>query len=141
MATRLHPIRDERGNVAVEFALVLPFFLLLLMGLVDYGLAAREKSRLESAARAGLQAVLTAPEDTSGALAAAEAVAGDAEIDVATACLCADGTEVACSDTCTVGNRRQVVTVSVSTDHSLLVPWPGLDDPLPLSATARVRVR
>ena len=36
---RLRPIRDQRGFALVEFALVLPLLLLLLLGMVDFGRA------------------------------------------------------------------------------------------------------
>lgn len=36
---RLRPIRDQRGFALVEFALVLPLLLLLLLGMVEFGRA------------------------------------------------------------------------------------------------------
>lgn len=136
-------LADDAGNMAVEFALVLPIFLTLFMGMVDYGSAALAKSRMEAAARAGMQAVLKDKEDLEGALAAATVVANDEDmdIDVVSACRCSDGGEVECTDTCPVGDPREEVTITVSRDYTLLVPWPGFDDPLALSATARVRVQ
>jgi len=50
--------RAARGNISIEFALVLPFLVLLLMGAYDFGRGFTEKLRLNSAARAGTQYAL-----------------------------------------------------------------------------------
>jgi len=135
--------RDKRGNVAVEFALVLPLFLLLLMGLVDYGMAAHKKSTMQAAARAGLQALIEDPADTAEAETAAASVLGDADavIDAQSECLCDDGTEIVCTNVCATGNRRRVGTVTITLEYSLMVPWPAFDDPLDLTAMAQARVQ
>lgn len=44
---------DERGASAVEFALLLPVFALLLVGVIDYGGVLYKKFRLNSAVSAG----------------------------------------------------------------------------------------
>ncbi len=134
----------DRGNVAVEFAMVAPLLVTLLLGMADFGIAAHEKSRLAVAARAGLQAVLTAADDTAGAqLAATRALGGaEAEVEVVTECVYPGGVGVACTEYCSMGYRRQVVTVTVSRTHTLLVPWPGFGEgEMDLAASAYARVK
>ncbi len=46
-------IRSERGAVAVEFAILLPVFLLLLCGIMDFGHAYYMKQLVTSASREG----------------------------------------------------------------------------------------
>jgi Flp pilus assembly protein TadG len=57
--------QGQRGAAAVEFALVLPFLLALLLGVVDLGLAVYTQSVLSNAsregARAGVVLALTRP--------------------------------------------------------------------------------
>ncbi|WP_110182998.1 TadE/TadG family type IV pilus assembly protein [Nocardioides solisilvae] len=43
--------RGERGASAVEFALILPIFLLLLFGIIDFGYAINRGSMINNAAR------------------------------------------------------------------------------------------
>jgi Flp pilus assembly protein TadG len=45
--------RDQRGSAVVEFALVLPALLLLLIALVQVGVLARDRLLLAQASRAG----------------------------------------------------------------------------------------
>ncbi len=47
--------RNERGAAAVEFALVVPFLLLLVFGIVDFGRAYQAKVELDHAAREGVR--------------------------------------------------------------------------------------
>ena len=45
--------RSERGQSLVEFALVLPVFIVLVMGIVDFGMALRSYVTVTNAAREG----------------------------------------------------------------------------------------
>jgi hypothetical protein len=46
-----HPRRERRGQTLVEFALILPVFLLILMGIMDLGRAVYYSSTLSNVAR------------------------------------------------------------------------------------------
>src|SRR3954468_21572376 len=50
---RHSPLRDERGQATVEFALVLPILCVLLFGIVQFGLAFNRYLTLTDAVRAG----------------------------------------------------------------------------------------
>ena len=134
--------RGCQGNVAVEFALVSPVFITLLVGLADYGLAARERSTMDAAVRSGLAVLLSDPSDTAGAITTAEAIAPDAAIDATVECVCTDGMVIDCeSGTCSSGSPRRFVTVTASQNLTLMFPWPGFTDPLPLNSLATARAR
>lgn len=47
--------QNQAGTVAVEFALVMPFLLLIMIGVADFGRAFSHRMDMEAAARAGLQ--------------------------------------------------------------------------------------
>ncbi len=50
-------LRDERGASAVEFGLILPLLLLLVLGIVEFGHAFQVHGTLSSAAREGARAM------------------------------------------------------------------------------------
>ena len=56
MRTRPDPRADARGSAAVEFALVLPLVLIVVLALVQVGLFVRDRQLVEAAARAGARA-------------------------------------------------------------------------------------
>lgn len=65
---------DERGAAAVEFALVLPFLLLVVFGIIDFGRAYNAQITLTHAAREAVR-VWALGGTTSDVTAAAEAAA------------------------------------------------------------------
>lgn len=65
----------ERGQSLVELALVLPLFLLLVLGMIEYGRVAIIMTTLEGAAREGARYAALAPSDTAGITAAARRTA------------------------------------------------------------------
>jgi Flp pilus assembly protein TadG len=52
--------RDERGQTAVEFALVAPILVLLLLGIIQFGIAFQNYVTITDAARAGARKAIVA---------------------------------------------------------------------------------
>ncbi|MGY2129218.1 TadE/TadG family type IV pilus assembly protein [Blastococcus sp. SYSU DS0617] len=50
-------LRDERGASAVEFALIVPLLLVLVIGIVEFGHAFQVQGTLSAAAREGVRAM------------------------------------------------------------------------------------
>ena len=68
----IHRLRSENGAAAVEFALILPVFLVLLLGIIEFGAAYNAQILLTNAAREAARSYsLTG--DEGEAVAAAEA--------------------------------------------------------------------
>jgi Flp pilus assembly protein TadG len=141
----------EAGVVAVEFALVLPLLMLLLVGAIDVGLVTMEHQILQNAAREGaryaamdfnnIHDVVQGPASLARirtrvvdylASEGITIVAGDVTVEQS-----APDCEVAYDDGTTVGCSR----VTVDYDKSLLMP--GLNllgiDPVPLQGQAVFR--
>jgi Flp pilus assembly protein TadG len=73
--------REEHGQAAVEFALVLPVIAVMALGLVAVGLAVRNELAVELAAREGARAAaVSASPATAAAAAAQRAVARPIEV-------------------------------------------------------------
>ncbi len=58
--------RDERGAALVEFALVFPIFMMVVLGMFSGGTAYDQKSAMSSASREGARYASTLPIDTFG---------------------------------------------------------------------------
>lgn len=67
--------RDERGAAALEFALILPVFLLIIYGALSFGLAMSVQSSLNQAAAEGARAAVGATDSTYQSVAQAAAQA------------------------------------------------------------------
>ena len=118
----------ERGSAAVEFALLLPILLLLLLALVQVGVIARDSLVLTQASRAGArEAAVQASSDAVEEAVRAAAVGLDpARVDV---------------DATWSGARGAPVTVEVTYDApvaSLLAGW-LLPESVSLRASATMR--
>ncbi len=65
---RVNLLRDERGQALVEFAIVAPLLLTLVLGIVQFGLVFSNSLALTDAVRAGARAAVVAgPSDASAA--------------------------------------------------------------------------
>jgi len=139
-------LQDQRGASLVELAAVLPMFLLLLFGAVDFGRAYFLAQEVAGAAHAGAEYAAQNPTDTTGITKAAQTDAPDvSNLSVGTptyGCECSDGTAYAAScsstPTCTY-NVVYRVSVTVSATYSPLFPWPKIPSSLSLSSTAVMR--
>jgi Flp pilus assembly protein TadG len=118
----------DRGSAVVEFALVLPILLLVLLGLVQVGVLARDQLLLTQASRAGAREAAVRP--------SVEAV-GDA---VRSAAVGLDATRLTV-DVLWGGSRGSPVTVEVTYDAPVAPAIAGwlLPDSVELRAVATMR--
>lgn len=121
--------RRTRGQSLVEFALVVPIFLLLLCGILDFGVVLYSRMTVINAAREAARAATLMAGDGPTAIASraedtAESAAGG--LDITTA--------VACQNSCKAGN---FVTVTVSHDHRVFFPL-LFGTSIPMSSTVRM---
>lgn len=138
--------RDTMGGSLVELALLVPLLMLMLAGAVDLGrayyLAMEITGAAESAATYGIQN----PTDTAGIQSAAQVDAPEVpNLTVGTpqyGCECSDGSSY--SENCSIAptcanNLVYTMKVNVSTNYSLLLPWPSLSPSFSISRSAEMR--
>lgn len=121
---------DRRGNLMIEFALVLPILMLLLVGLLDLGRFSLDKSAMLQGAREGAQYGIFAPDDSANINTTAQNATGLTGVTATNSVFCecpaAPGTAVSCSGAtpCTGGAaRKKYVTVNASRSfNSVLGP-------------------
>jgi hypothetical protein len=102
---------------ALEFAVVLPFFSLLLLGTVDLGTGIQQTLRLTASARAGAHVAARYPTDADRITAAISAALPASWTDVvivppAMQCLCPGTSSDTCGETCPSGEQR-FISISV----------------------------
>jgi len=147
--------RDERGAAAVEFALVVPLLILLLFGIISYGVMLSFRQSLSQAAAEGARAAsvtyVTADKQAAGYTAVNEALnsfgvtcaAGALKKGGATVGTCAVSAPGACTPAATTGVQCVTVTISYSYRANPLVPsFPGVGAVMPekLTYSAQARV-
>ncbi|MGD9798357.1 MAG: TadE/TadG family type IV pilus assembly protein, partial [Acidimicrobiia bacterium] len=67
--------RDEDGAAAVEFALILPVLVLLVFGIIEFGMAFKSSLTVTSATRSGARTASALPRESNFHEATANAVA------------------------------------------------------------------
>ncbi len=136
---------QESGSSLSELALVIPFFLFILLVLVDLGQAYYYAISISSAAHAAAIYGVQNPTDVNGMISAASANAPDIKslsTNVSYGCECHDGSSVvadcsappACSD-----NYVNFVAVTTTATFTPIVPYPGIPASLTLTGSARLR--
>lgn len=118
-------MRLESGSAVVEFALIMPLVLVLLLGVVEVAVIARSEIQLVHATREGAREAAASP-DTSRAAAAVRGALGNNR----------SNARIAVSRPSTVGHKA---TVTVSLPHRVAAPIFG-GFTVTLSSTATMRV-
>ncbi len=145
-------LRSQAGAAMVEFAIALPFLVLLMIGVIEvgrymyFGIVAAHAA--EAAAEYGSQSLTTAS-DTTGIKNAASADDGGLTTLVASPaplCLHSDGsltgtTPVTCPTGTPPAGTTEYVQVTVSGTFQSLLNYPGMANSLPVSASATMRIQ
>lgn len=121
--------RDRRGQSLVEFVLVVPVLLLLLLGTIEFGRLWGAKNLVITAAREGAR-LASLDADDATVTARVQALLDTEHLDL---------TSLQVTDPAGPAGMR-TVTVTVTSDVSTLFGiLPGLDDPTSLSSSVTMR--
>src|SRR2546427_138786 len=159
--------KRQRGNALIEAGLAGPVMFLMLSGVIDFGRAFYYTDAAASSARAGAQYGIQSPAhfnnyvgmelaalndanatctDSSGksvtcdpSQSGQQAYIGPYKLTVTASSFCKDssGNSVACSSS----SARGYVKVVTSAPYDLIVPWPGLPNPLGIGGLAVMRTQ
>lgn len=152
MIARLRRLPWAReGVTTIEFALVAPILALLIVGILDFGIGLWRQMQVATAAQAGAAYASTNGWNAT-ATGIANAVTGATGLGSITAtpapawaCGCPNATSgiawVACGSTCPDGSQSaHYVTIGAQAAYSTILPYPGLANPLTLSAASFARL-
>lgn len=140
-------LTDKGGASAVEFAIVLPVLILLLIGMFDYGALAFQTMEVSAAAHAGADYAIHNGWNSSAIQTAVTSATGltvtaSPAPQLSNGCLSGNTLVFTTGSTCTSGGTPgSYVIVNARTPFSPLVAWSALPLPTTLSAQAVVRIQ
>jgi Flp pilus assembly pilin Flp len=135
--------RHASGGAAIEFALIGPAVVILLIGVTDFGLGFYRRMQVQSAAQRGaIYATVNGP-DINGITTAITSSPGSILVPrpgpiTFDACATSSGLTSTCPTGVTPGTY---VSAPAVTSYRLIFRYPGLTSPMTFSATQVVRVR
>lgn len=137
--------RSQSGAAAVELALTLPFLLLLVIGVVDYGRAFYTSITVANAARAGAEYGAQSPETSGDFVEMRNFAQGDGQdagtltLNAIRYCECA-GVAQACNAVCPGGAAPDVfIEVTATKSVSMFLRYLGLPTTLTIVRKATFR--
>jgi len=137
-------LRDDDGAAVVEFAFVLPMFLLLVAGLYDGARLINTSLEVHAAAQAGARYAAVHGFDEAGiqnAVSVATSLGAQASPAPSDFVGCLVGQPIGQGDKCTGDNPfGEYVTVTAQASFTPLAPWPSAVWPSTLTAQALVRI-
>ena len=157
-ATRLFRSRSFRssrdGSIAVEFALIAPVVLVMLLGVIEVSSAISQNLSVQASARAGTDFGLTKPPVQGNVQPIIDAVkaampkdwasaasGGDPAITAALVCECEVTGAIACSSECGKGELKQTfLKVDVKKTYAPLVNFRFIKPTFKFSNTSQVRL-
>lgn len=139
--------KSDSGQALVEFAVLLPVALTLLLGIAEVGRYANASIVVGHAARAGVQYAAqnrVAASSTAQIIQAAQADApefSNLTVTPSTYCTCADGTSSTCDSTDCQGSRIiEYTKVDTQVTMKSLFDYPGLPESYVVKGQAIMRV-
>ena len=133
--------RNDRGAAAVEFALVVPILLVMVFGIIDFGLAINRYAMVNNAAREGVrEASLGATESEIRAVVTRGTADLPGTVTIAVGCTLPDGTT-----TCTSWNVGMesggIAEVTVTSTSNWLTPIGKLaSETISIAKTSKMRI-
>jgi Flp pilus assembly protein TadG len=138
-----HFLQSLRGNVAIEFAFVLPVILLLFSGIVNFGLILSNKNQLNGVVSAGMLFAFgnsSVPATVQAAMLASTSNLSPLTTTATTFCRCLSGSTPLCTATCPDGaSPAKYVSVTASSQVSLIPLTLVLTNPFPTTASGTIR--
>lgn len=146
---RIGSWRDECGNTIIEFALVVSILATLTLGVLDFGIGFWEDMQVGNAARAGADYATKNGFNSSNIQTAVTSATTLSSISASPAptqsCGCPSVTSgissASCGSSCASGGiAGTYVTVNAQASYTTLFPWPGIPNPVTLTASTVVRI-
>ena len=136
-------IKNPSGNVAIEFAIILPIVFLMLSGVLNFGLILANQNQLNAVASVGMLYAFgnsSSPAAVKTAMQNATTNLTPLTVTATQFCQCSNGTNIACSKTCTGGVvPGTYVTVTANSQVNLIALDYLLTNPFVTSVQGTIR--
>ena len=135
--------RDQRGAIAVEFALIVPILLLLVLGILEFGLAYHSWDGTQNAAREGARLGAVSPNEAEieARVRGTTSFLDQAQLDVTIECGTTGGVFAACPASAD-WEAGDIVRVTVDYGYDFITPLPnfvGLGAQMEMQSVAEAR--
>ena len=142
--------KDNTGIAAVEFALVAPSLVLMMVGAIDFGMYLNYQIKMENSARAAVEYVLQGGSInniesdviTAENMSLTEDQMEELDITAEYVCECESGEEVSCSSENACNDpgdyMRQFISVEFTYGYNTIAPYPGLPETMNIKGKLRV---
>lgn len=141
-------LQNNIGSLTVEFVLLVPLIMMLFVASIDFGTYFLKKQSLSSITRGAVTIVTNTPGftiDNSALLTYAQQSLGTSAqniaITVSQNCSCNGAPGVSCTTPCNGSPPKMFINASLSYDHTLLFPYPGLGSTIPVTDSLEFRVQ
>jgi Flp pilus assembly protein TadG len=143
-ASRLRRVRDQRGAIAVEFALIVPILLLLVLGIVEFGFGYHAWDATQNAAREGARLGAVSPDvaEIEARVRGTTSFLDQSLLTVNIDCGITGGSFVACSADPSDWDEGDIVRVTVRYTYNYITPLPaftGLGTQMSMSSISEAR--
>ena len=136
------------GNAVIEFSIAAPVLAVILVPLIDIGMAVYQQMQVQDAAQAGAQYAMAHGWNSSSiqsAVMSATALSVSASPAPSKTCGCPDGSSVSaatCGSTCSDGQKAGTyVIVGAQATYTPLFPYPTMGNSVTLSAQTTARIQ
>jgi Flp pilus assembly protein TadG len=140
--------RDVRGVIAVEFAIIAPVLLLVMICTIDLGMGIYRQMQVESAAQAGAEYAIahgfsaSIPNAVVNATSFSGITASPAPAQFCGCAATSGVTSASCGSTCPGGAAAGTyVTVSAQGSYNTILPYPLLPNTFTFASQSTVRIQ
>lgn len=122
----LRRIRDQRGAIAVEFAIIVPVLLLLVLGIIEFGFGYHAWDATQNAAREGARLGAVSPDvaEIEARVRGATSFLDQSQLQVTIQCGLTGGTFTTCPAP-SAWDEGDIVRVTVEYTYDFLTPLPA----------------
>ena len=136
--------KSESGIAVVEFSMLAPVFVFMLVATIDVGMYIIERMKLQNSVQMAANYVAQTADDANVQYVFEEGYQGKGTgivISSEFSCECSDGVEQECPLTCSSDDyQRRHIKVTATGTFDPFFPYPGVSDGISMQRMARVRV-